>query len=338
MGWLKIRNLVGVLSVLVIGVSGATAATVGRKVVIAYGVVTSEGLPLWIAKERRFFEKYGLEPDLVLVQGAPPTISGLIAGDIHMGYTGGTGVVGGAAAGADLKIVATFLNRQTLRLIARPEIMKTEDLRGKRFGVQTLGGANWMMSMLALEQLGLEPQRDNIQVLNSGGSPLRAQALEARSIDFTVFADVSFAGMLTQKGFRLLAEIPPIPFTSLGIVVARGYIQRQGDVVENTLKALTEGVAFGLSPERKAATIQLMMKRLKIGSGAAEEGYNEFVKNTERKPYTLIAGLQNIQRLMKFYNPQVTKIDIQELVDGSFVQKLDRSGFLDRLHSAYGVK
>lgn len=338
MSWLKIRNLVGVLFVLVTGVSGATAATVGRKVVIAYGVMTAEVLPLWLAKEERFFEKHGLEAELVLTKGAPTVISGLVSGDIHMGYTGGTGVVGGVAAGAGLKIVATFLNRQILRLIVRPEIKKVEDLRGGRLGVQTVGGANWMMSMFALEQLGLEPRRDNIRVLNSGGSPLRAQALEAGSIDFAVFSDVSFPRMLKQKGFPLLAELRPMPFTSLGVVVERGYIQRQGEVVESTLKALTEGVAFALSPERKAATIQLMMKGLKIGSGAAEESYSEFLRTTERKPYTLIEGLQNIHRLMKLHNPQVTKIDVRQMVDDSFVQKLDDSGFLDRLYSTYGVK
>ncbi|MBI4524036.1 MAG: ABC transporter substrate-binding protein [Deltaproteobacteria bacterium] len=327
-----------VLLLLLIGISFTPAGAAGKKVVIAHGAVSGDTLPLWIAKEQRFFDKYGVEAELVVVKGTPTVISGLISGDIHMGYTGGTGVVGPAAGGADLKIIATFFNKPILRVVARPEIEKAEDLKGKRLAVQSIGGANWMQCMLALEQLGLEPRRDNISVINTGSSPVRAQALEAGSVDFTVFSDISFASMLKQKGFRIVGEIPPINFVSVGIVVEKGFLQRSGGVVENAMKALSEAVAFALSPERKAATIELMTRRLNLRSEAAEERYKELTKIMERKPYTSLEGMHNIQRLMKLHNPQVAKIDVQSLIDNHFIQKLDQSGFLERLRAVYGPK
>ncbi len=324
-----------VLLSLLFGISEATAAASARKVIIAHAPSSGE-LLLWIAKEQKFFDKYGLEAELVLVKGTSTVISGLLSGDIHMGYTGGTGVVGAAPGGANLKIVASFFNKLIIRLIARPEIKRTEDLKGKRLGVQSIGGANWMQSMLALEQLGLDPHRDNIRVLSSGS--VRIQALETGSIDFTVVSDVSFVLMLKQKGFRILAELPPTPFTSVGIVVERGYIQRHGDVLENVLKGLAEGAAFALSPERKGSTMELMTRRVNIQSEAAEERHNELTRILERKPCPSIAGMQNIQRLMKLHNPQVAKVEARGLVDNSIVEKLDQSGFLDRLQNAYDVK
>jgi len=334
---IKLCKALWVLLVLMFGISEAMAAAGARKVVIAHPGAAGV-LPLWIANEQKFFAKHGLEADLVLVRGTSIAISGLVSGDIHMGYTGGTGVVGAAAGGADLKVVATFFNKSILRVVARPQIEKTEDLRGKRLGVQSIGGAGWMQAMLALEQLGLDPRRDNITVLSGGTDVVRIQALEAGSIDFAVFSDVSFARMLNEKGFRILAELPPTPFASMGIVVTRGYIQRQGDVIENALKALAEGAAFALSPDRKGSTIELMTKRFNIRSEAAEERYRELPRLLERKPYTSIESMQNIQRLMKLHNPQLAKIDVHGLVDNSIIQKLDQSGFLDRLHTAYGVK
>jgi len=334
----KLAMALWVLLVLLLGSSEAAAASVARKVIIAHGPLSGSVLPLWIAKEQKFFEKHGLEAQLVVVRGTPIVISGLISGDIHMGYTGGTGVIGAAPGGGDIKVVASFFNKAFLRVVARSEIEKTGDLKGKRLGVQSIGGASWMQSMLALEKLGLDPRRDNIAVLNSGTNVVRVQALEARLIDFTVFSDVSFALMLKRKGFRLLAELPQIPFASLGIAVTRSYIQRHGDVLESALKALAEGAAFALSPERKGLTIDLMMKRLNVHSDAAEETYKELPRVLEHKPYTSIESMQNIQRLMKLHNPEVAKIDVQELVDNSIIQKLDQSGFLDGLHGAYGVK
>ena len=327
-----------VLLVLLFGISEATAAAGGRRIIIAQSAVVVDVLPLWIAKELKLFDKYGLEAEVVLVKSTPMVVSALISGDVQMGNIGGVGVIGAAAGGADLKVVASFYSKPILRVITRPEIERTEDLKSKRLGVQSIGGAGWMQAMLALEQLGLDPSRDDIRVLQTGAGPVRLQALEARTIDFTVFSDLSFVLMLKQKGFRLLAEIPPVPFAGLGITVDRGYIQRHGDVLENALKALAEGIAFALSPERKGSTIELMMKYLKVRSEAAEEGYKELPRTLERKPYVSMEGMQTIQRLMTPYNQRVAKIDMRGLVDNSIIQKLDQSGFLDRLHSAYGIK
>jgi hypothetical protein len=121
-------------------------------------------------------------------------------------------------------------------------------------------------------------------------------------------------------------------------VVAKSTIERRDDVLESALKALVEGAAFVLSPKWKGLTIELMTKRLNIRSEAAEETYRELPVLLERKPYTSVEGMQNIQRLMKLHNPQLAKIDVHALVDNSIVQKLDQSGFLDHLYGAYGVK
>lgn len=338
MSCFKIRNLVGVLFVILIGASQATGAVAGRKIVIAHGVMTANALPLWIAREQQFFDKYGLMAETVVVRGTPLVIAGLVSGDVQLGYTGGTGVIGGVAGGVDLKTVATFFNTEALRIITRPDIKRSEDLRGKRLGVQSVGGANWMMSMLALEQIGLTPERDKIQVINVGGTPSRAQALEAGSIDFTVLTDASFVNRLTRRGFRLHGDFPPVPFTSLGVVVGKSYRERHGDVIESALKALVEAVAFAVLPRNKDVTIGVLAKWLKISAASAEASYEEFVKEVERKPYTVMDGLKNIQRLMAVHNPEAGKIELRDLVDNSFIEKLDRSGFLDRLQSIYGVR
>jgi NitT/TauT family transport system substrate-binding protein len=164
----KLTNALCVLLVLLFAISEARAAGSTRQIIIAHGPMNSSVLPLWIAKEQKFFDKYGLEAQLVVVKGTPTVISGLLSGDIDIGYTGGTGVVGAAAGGADLKVVASFFNSTILRVVAQPKIEKTEDLKGKRLGVQSIGGTSWMQAMLALEQLGLDPSRDKISVLSSG--------------------------------------------------------------------------------------------------------------------------------------------------------------------------
>jgi ABC-type nitrate/sulfonate/bicarbonate transport system substrate-binding protein len=67
----------------------------------------------------------------------------------------------------DLRLIASFTNKLTYTMIARPEIKRAEDLRGKRFGVQAIGGSVWMGAVLGLEHLGMEQRRDNINISSS---------------------------------------------------------------------------------------------------------------------------------------------------------------------------
>ena len=57
-----------------------------------------------------------------------------------------------------------------------------------------------MGAMLGLEYLGLDPQRDNINVLQIGDQSVIAQAIEAGSIDAAALDGV-FSRRLKQKGF-----------------------------------------------------------------------------------------------------------------------------------------
>jgi hypothetical protein len=66
-------------------------------------------------------------------------------------------------------------------MMAHPSIKRVEELRAKRFGIQNMGSSTWMHTMLALEYVGLEPKRDNINILSIGDSVLIGQALEATS-------------------------------------------------------------------------------------------------------------------------------------------------------------
>jgi hypothetical protein len=89
----------------------------------------------------------------------------------------------------------------------------------------------------------------------------------------------------------------------------------------------------------KPAVIETIVRRLKISNPAlAEQGYQDLLRATDRKPYPSVDGLNNVQRLMKLRNPAVGDIKAESLIDARLIQELDQSGFIDQLYSAYGVK
>lgn len=130
-----------------------------------------------------------------------------------------------------------------------------------------------------------------------------------------------------------------IPYVSNVVTVTRAYFQQHPELLENTLKALFEGVAFILSPGNRPVVLNTIMKRLKISDlSLAEQGYQDLVRSMDRKLYPSMEGMRNIQRLMRLHNPLVGNVKIEDIVDARTLKRLDESGFIDRLYSAYGVK
>jgi NitT/TauT family transport system substrate-binding protein len=319
-----------------LGVSLPTqAATAPTKVVVAYAAMSPRVAPLWAAHERGFFAKNGIDAELVFIRGAPTLLAALNSGDMQIGVTGGTAVLGAAVAGLDLKMLAVLTNRVTLDLVARPGIKSTEELRGKRFGTAAIGGTLWMSAILGLERFGLDVNRDDIRFLAIGDAALLTQAMEDGRIDAAV-VDMVFSRRLHEKGFPILAELGKlnIPIASLGVVARSSYIQKESNAVEGFMRALLQGLAFVLAPENRATIVQLLQRRLRVSAIEAEEGLKDMALGLDRKPYPSLDGLRNVQRLMKMRNPRVATVDVNDLVDDRILRKLDESGFIDNLYNA----
>ena len=310
------------------------------RITVGYAAISPRTTPLIIAQEQGLFAKHGIEARLVLIKGAPTLVASLISGDIEVGYTGGTAVVGAAAQGLYLKILASVSSTLTHTLIASPNIKTAENLRGKRFGIQSIGGSTWMHTMLALEHVGLDVKRDNLSLLVIGDSVIIGQSLEAGRIDAAVL-DGTLARRLKTKGFSVIAELQPanIPMLNQAIVVSQDFLQKRSETAEKILMTLVESLAFSLAPVNKSIVIKTMMRRFQISDAAvAEEGYQDYLTGVERKPIPSLDALRNIRRLMAVQNPKVANVKVEELVESRFVRKLDENGFIEKVAATYGVK
>ena len=333
----------GIVSVafvaLCLPVKNLDAASAPAKSVIAHAAVNARVLPLWVAREQGFFAKYGVPSETIFIRQAPTLVAALTSGDIQIGYTGGTAVLGAAASGSDLKILAAFTNRVTYDVVAKKGIKSPEDLRGKICGVQSIGGTVWMGAILALEHFGLDPVRDKISLIAAGDQSVLAQALVAGTIDVTVLDGV-MSRTLRENGYPVLAELSKvkIPISSVGIVAKASYIKSDPQTVENLMKALLESEAFIFGPSNKARAMAILKRYLRINDQEAEEGYKDVINGLDRKPHASLDGLRNVQRLMKLRNPNVEKVKVEELVDDRIMKKLDQSGFIDEMYARYGAK
>jgi len=332
-----IRTLVAIILTAVVHLHAAAAQT---KITIGYAAVSPRTTPLYIAQEQGIFSKYGLDAKVVVFRGAPTLVASLVSGEMEVGYTGGTSVMGAAGQGTYLRILSSISSTLSHSMMAHPSIKRAEELRGKRFGIQNMGSSTWMHTMLALEYVGLEPKRDNINILSIGDSVLIGQALEAGRVDAAVL-DGALVRRLRSKGFSTIVDLQPakIPMLNQAVVVHPDFLQKRSETAEKILMTLIESLAFSLAPANKAVVIKTMMRRFQISDATvAEEGYQDYLTSVERKPIPSLDGLRNIRRLLAVLNPKATSVKIEELVDSRLIRRLDESGFIDKVGASYGLK
>ena len=322
-------------------VSKTAVFSAGNEVVISHASMSTSSIPLWIAQRQGFFAKYGVKSQLVWVRGNPAQLATLASGDTQIAYGGAPTAMAAAIGGRDIKIIASLSSRENLDLIARPGINSAKDLRGKRFGIQSIGGGVWKTATVWLEHFGMDEKRDNIQMMVIGDVTILSQALETGRIDATVVPGF-LSRRLADKGFVVLGRCEQTRLTSVGmtVLVEKPYLQQNPETLQGVLMALAEGMAFITAAKNKPALIDTITKQFKLSDQAAAEGaYQDVVTmvrmEENRKPYVSMEGLKTLQRLMKTQNPRIGELKMENLVDSSIVQKIDSSGFFEKLSAEY---
>ena len=314
------------------------------EVIITHASMSTSAIPLWVAQRQNFFGKYGIKSKVVWVRGNPAQIATLASGDTQIAYGGATTALAAAVGGKELQMVASLSSRENLDLVARPGINSAKDLRGKRFGIQSIGGGVWKTATVWLEHFGMDEKRDNIQMIVIGDVTILSQALETGLIDATVVPGF-LSRRLAEKGFVVLGrcEQTRLPSVGMTVLVEKPYLQQNMDTLQDVLKALIEGMVFITGPKNKPAVLETITKQFRLTDPAAAEGAYQDVFNLVRleeyrKPYVSMDGLKILQRLMKSQNPRIGDIKVENLVDSSVLKKIDDSGFFERLYGEYKIK
>src|SRR5215470_20191944 len=140
-------------------VLGFSASAFAESIKLGYAALSGAHVAAWMAKEGGYFSKYGIEAELIYIPAVAAT-QALIAGEIQLAQTTGVSTSGAILAGADVRIVASSLNRIVGFIYARPEIKTPEQLKGKKLGVSRFGTVSDTGATIFLERFGLKRGTD----------------------------------------------------------------------------------------------------------------------------------------------------------------------------------
>src|SRR5690349_13600960 len=214
-----------------------------EKIRIATGGLAASSAAVWAALEIRAFQKYGLEPEYIIIDNGTVAGQALLAGELQYLISTGALAIAANQKGGDLTIIGGIINFIPFQLIGRTEIRTADDLRGKKIAISRFGSASDFAAREALKKLRLDPAKDTV-ILQVGGQSARLAALMQNAVQASVFNEPLSTVTVTKHKMNLLADLAnlDLPFPNTDYIVRREHLQSHRTQVINFMKAILEGM------------------------------------------------------------------------------------------------
>jgi len=233
-------------------------------------------------------------------------------------------------AGSDMVILAHTMPGVVQSLMVRPEIKRPEDLKGKTIGVTTFGSLTDFLVRYLAKKKGINPDKD-FALLQIGADNERLIALRQGKIQGATLSHPAFI-LAARAGFATLWDFfKEVEYPWSEIASTRSLIQKDRDLIMRYMRAHIEGIAlFKKDPELGKKVIK---KMLRLDDDAlAQESWELFAKHRLAAPYPNIKGMKTSYDYVALTRPDVWNHKPEEFVDSSFVEELDKSGFIKKLY------
>ena len=303
-----------------------------RKIRAGFSSWSGSMAPLWIAREAGIFREQGLEGEVIAMPTGLEGMNALIAGEILFFQTTGGTTVSAAVGGAEVVIVATNINTLVLNLVARPEIERAEQLRGKTVGISRFGTIVDTGARVALRHFGLIPDKD-VAVVQIGQVESIITAMQGNRVQAGI---VSYPAVTRAKtlGYRILLDIASLgmPYAFIGVTTRAKLIRDDPDLVRRYMAAQVEAIAR--MKRDKNFTMGVMGKYLRTSDPELlSETYEIYAqKYLTKVPLPTAEAIKPVLEELAPRNPKAKDQDPRKFFDDSFVRQLEASGFIDALY------
>jgi NitT/TauT family transport system substrate-binding protein len=333
------RWIVSAVIVLLVELAWISLSGAQEKILFSYGGQNETAGPMWVAVDKGLFKKYGLDVSMIQVRNGQVSLTALMSGEVYGFWPAVSSVLSGVSGGAKIGCVASPFNKIARELVVRKDIESIGGLRNRIFGVQSMGGGFWLQTVIVLDGLGVDPDRNGLQMRVIGDEPTILQALLASNIDAAVITFAS-AGVAKRAGFRSLVNSSEmrVPYQGVGICTRSDRVSASPDVIMRLVKGMIDSLVYIGDRRNKREVMDVLKKHLRLSTdNDAETSYDSLrlVSTLDVAPDP--AAWKNIQKFVGRVNPKVAQVDVAKIINGGFVKALEENGFLPEARKKLGL-
>jgi NitT/TauT family transport system substrate-binding protein len=303
-----------------------------EKVRLSHSALESSNAVWYVAQDRGFYKKNGLDAELLFIPSTTTSVSSLVAGDVHVANASGGGVASAVVAGANLVMVACYLNSLPYELVVSESIKAPEDLKGKSIGISRIGSASDVAARALIRGLGMEPDKQ-VLIMQVGGPAERAASFRTGRIAgfpsppgiIHLTKGMPFRILISTADFQKRFDFPYICATT-----TKSYLSRQRETVKKVVMAHIE--ATQTFKAHKEETKKIISKYSRItNEDYLESAYTASAKLYDRVPLVTRSGVETQIKEATSRKPGA-QLRFEDMVDESIVRELEKSGFIDKVY------
>jgi len=284
---------------------------------------------LWVGDVSGIFKKNNLDLEIIYMPGNI-SIASLLSGEIQFGQMTGALMSPARLQGADPVMVVSIQELLDDRMVVRPTIKTPEDLKGKRIAISRFGAASHMRVINILPRFGLTEK--DVTFLQIGDTPARIVALAGNAVDASSFSPPDHLAA-AQTGMRILFNMADfnIFYQGTGLVTTQRNIAKNRDVVKRMVKSYVEAIhVVRTNPEQtKRAFVKYRKTK---DEKQLEDAYQTLRETVKQKPYPNLEAFKTIFKDVSDRIAAAKTANAKEFVDISFLEELDKSGYIDGLY------
>ena len=280
----------------------ASATVTRADDVIRIGIIsTTFGYaPVFVAKEKGFFKREGLDPEIIVISRNEQIVQALISDSLQFGNVPPNLLLVLRQQGmSEIKLIAGSFNGTTYSLIALPKYKRMEDLKGgARLAMSGITSAAALMMKQVLKDRGILYPRD-YSLLSIGGSTTQLTALQSGQVDAALLAE-PLSLIAVEQGFNNLGDayklLPDFQLSAIG--VREGWAQKNRSIVIRYLKALVS--TYQWLHDNRDEAIKLLPGITKLDKKYIAKSWETYTKTQiwPRNGEVNLKGVQTILNLM----------------------------------------
>lgn len=227
---------------------------------LAGGAQGFNWLPVFVARDKGLFEKYGLKIDFMRMGSLEMATDAVRDGEADLTIGPPEGAIANALEGGPLRVVAAQAVRLPMELATKPEIKSIADLKGKKIGTSSLREGTAIYTQIVLAEHGLHYPGD-YEFAMAGIHTKRWDALSAGEIDCAP-QPAPWNFLAADNGFNLVGRvhdaIPEIVFT--GVFGRNEWLKENKDTVVRFISALAEAYDFANDPANEEFCVPIFQE------------------------------------------------------------------------------
>ena len=283
---------------------------------------------IWMAKEAKLYQAYGLDPQIVEVVGGKESGPDLASGRLHLMHIGMSSVVRANAMGSQSVTVGSLSNIIRNTMFARPGITTAAQLKGGTIGISSAGSETDTTTTLALRKLGLS--RDDVTIKEIG--VVRLDAVRNGEVDASLMGEPT-RSQAYALGLHAIIDLykERTPWLYSGLVVDRAFLKSNRPQVLAFMKATIEGNYVAVTDPVRAKQALADFLGLRTQQDI-DTTYANFKAETPLLAEVTIEGAKNILDVM---SGSGLKASLDDYIDTSIHDELAQSGFFVEMKRKY---